>query len=65
MNTLEVTYEYDLSIPSNLKEKNIIMVGRANDGVKRYDLGIKSIVNIIKEIPNFFMNIVSSLNPKL
>ena len=54
------TFDYDLVIPSNLSTKNIIMIGRADDGIKRYELGIKAMENIIKEIPICQMNIVSS-----
>ena len=53
------TYEYDSVFPSKLKENNIIMVGRGDDEFKRFDLGIKAMVNIIKEIPDCIMNIIS------
>ena len=53
------TYEYDLVIPSNLSSKNIIMIGRGNDPSKRFDLGILAMKDIIKEIPDCKMNIVS------
>ena len=35
------------------------MMGRNNDPKKRFELGIKSMKNIIKEIPNSQMNIIS------
>ena len=54
--------EYDSVIPSKLLQKNIIMIGRSDDPIKRYDLGIKAMVNIIKEIPTCEMNIVSVPN---
>ena len=56
------TFEYNYVTPSELKEKNIIMVGRADDKIKRFDLGIKSMKVILKDIPNCEMNIVSAHN---
>ena len=70
-----VTYQYDDITPSNLSTKNIIMIGRANDRMKRFDLGLKAMKYIVEEVPesqmliisNFFgarylMNLVKSLN---
>ena len=59
------TYDYDSVIPSDLKGNNIIMIGRAKDDLKRYDLGIKSMESIVKEVPNCVMNIISLPDPKL
>ena len=53
------SFEYDSVIPSDLSFKNIIMIGRNDDPIKRFDLGIKAMKNIIKEISNCQMNIVS------
>ena len=53
------TYEYDSVIPSNLSTKNIIMIGRGDDPTKRFELGILAMKDIIKEIPNCKMNIIS------
>ena len=53
------TFEYDSVIPSDLSQKNIIMIGRANDYIKRFDLGIKAMVKITREIPKCEMNIIS------
>ena len=53
------TFDYDSIIPSDLSNQNIIMMGRNDDPKKRFDLGIKSMKNIIKEIPNSQMNIIS------
>ena len=53
------TFEYNLVKPSDLIQKNIIMIGRANDIFKRFDLGIKAMKSIIKEIPKCKMNILS------
>ena len=58
------TFEYDLVKPSDLSQKNIIMIGR-EDYLKRYDLGIKAMKNIVAEIPECKMNIISSPNAKL
>lgn len=54
------TYEYESVFPSELKGNNIIMAGRGYDKFKRFDLGIKAMVNIIKEIPEALMNIIST-----
>jgi hypothetical protein len=35
-----ITYEYDLVIPSNLSSKIILMIGRADNRLKRFELGI-------------------------
>ena len=53
------TFEYELVIPSDLSKKNVIMIGRANDVLKRFELGIMAMENIIKEIPECEMNIIS------
>ena len=57
------TFEFDLVIPSDLSSQNIIMIGRADDEMKRYDLGILAMKKIIEEIPRCEMNILSF--PKL
>ena len=41
------TFEYDSIIPSDLSNQNIIMMGRNDDPKKRFELGIKSMKNII------------------
>lgn len=46
------TYEYDKVIPSSLTTNNIILLGRGNDPVKRYELPINAMKFIIKEIPD-------------
>jgi glycosyltransferase involved in cell wall biosynthesis len=56
------TFKYDFVIPSDLSKKNIIMIGRADDPIKRYDLGIKAMTSILKEIPDSQMNILSKIN---
>jgi glycosyltransferase involved in cell wall biosynthesis len=56
-----VTYEYDSIEPSNLSSKTILMIGRANDKLKRFELGIRAMEFIIKEIPDCEMKIISEL----
>jgi len=58
------TYNYDFVIPSDLSQKIIIMIGRSEDKIKRYDIGIKAMKNIIKEIPESEMKIISNINEK-
>ena len=57
-----ITYDYNNVIPSDLSSKIILMIGRANDKMKRLELGIESMVHIIKEIPNAEMKIISESN---
>jgi len=57
-----ITYNYRNIIPSNLSSNIIIMIGRANDHLKRLDLGIKSMKYIVNEIPDCQMKIISNLN---
>lgn len=57
-----ITYEYETIIPSDLSSNIIIMLGRADDIYKRYDLGIQSMEYIIKEISDVKMKIISSLD---
>ena len=52
------TFEYNLISPSPLSSKEIIMIGRTNDPFKRFELGIKAMANIKKEIPECKMNII-------
>ena len=59
-----VTYDYDFVIPSDLSEKIILMVGRANSKNKRFNLGIEAMKFIIKEVPDSQLNIISQSKPK-
>jgi len=63
MNNL-ITYNYkiDKIIPSDLSSKKILMIGRGNDKLKRFYLGIESMKYISKEIPNCKMLIISKVN---
>ena len=54
------TFEYDLVEPSDLSQKNIIMIGRGDYSPKRFNLGILSFKEILLEIPDCKMYIISS-----
>ena len=56
-----LTYEYNSIIPSDLSSKTILMIGRADDKLKRFELGVESMKYIIKEIPEVKMKIISDL----
>ena len=47
-----VTYEYIKSIPSNLFNNTILMIGRNTDKIKRLELGIQSMEYIKNVLPN-------------
>ena len=53
------TFQFESIVSSDLTKKNVIMIGRADDTLKRFDLGIKAMEIIIKEIPYCEMNIIS------
>ena len=57
-----ITYEYYSVSPSNLSSETILMIGRANDLQKRFQLGINAMEFIIKDIPKSNMKIISNLN---
>ena len=54
-----MTYEYNSVIPSSLSSKTILMIGRGNDQKKRFDIGIKAMKYIVKEIPECQLKIIS------
>jgi len=56
-----VTYEYNKVIPSNLKSKTILMIGRGNNKLKRFNLGVKAMEYIINWNPMIKMNIISNI----
>ena len=56
-----ITYEYNIVIPSDLSSNTILMLGRGDDKLKRFELGIKAMKFIIKEIPNSLLKIISDL----
>ena len=55
-----ITYEYEQINPSDLSSKIILMIGRAHDRLKRFDLGIESMKYILKEVPDCKMKIISN-----
>ena len=57
-----ISYEYNKVIPSDLSSKNILMIGRGHDKLKRFELGIKSMDFIRKNIIDSKMKIISHLN---
>jgi len=59
------TFEFNSIVPSDLSQKNIIMMGRGNDPAKRFELGIISMKNIVKVIPESIMYIISSVYENL
>lgn len=56
-----VTYEYIKTIPSNLNNQTILMIGRSNDKFKRLELGIQSMEYIKNELPEIQMIIISNI----
>ena len=57
-----VTYNYNKVIPSDLSSKKILMIGRGSDKNKRFELGIRAMKFILKEIPDSEMIIISDDN---
>ena len=60
-----LTFEFNSVVPSDLSQKNIIMMGRGNDPAKRFELGIISMKNIVKVIPESTMYLISSFYKNL
>jgi glycosyltransferase involved in cell wall biosynthesis len=56
-----ISYEYNSIIQSDLSSKIILMIGRASDKLKRFNLGIKSMKYIIQEIPDCELKIITDL----
>ena len=58
-----ITYEYDSVIPSDLSSNNnILMMGRVDNKMKRFELGIQAMEFISQEIPSCKMNIISNIS---
>ena len=57
-----VTYQYDDITPSDLTTKNIIMIGRGYDRMKRFDLGLKAMKYIVEKVPESQMLIISNFD---
>lgn len=56
-----ITYEYNFTFPLDLCSKTILMIGRADDRLKRFELGIQAMEYIIKDIPEIKMKIISNI----
>ena len=56
-----MTYEYYSIHPSKLSSKLIIMVGRASDKLKKFNLGIQAMEYIVKDNPLCKMKIISNI----
>ena len=54
-----ITYNYNLIFPSDLSSKTILMIGRANNKIKRFEIGIMSMEYIIQQIKDCELKIVS------
>ena len=57
-----VPYEFELIIPSDLSAKIILMIGRGDDPVKRFELGIRAMKYISQKVPDSEMKIISRTN---
>jgi hypothetical protein len=54
-----IGYKYNSIKPSDLSSKTILMIGRGNDRIKRFEIGIKAMKYIANEIPECEMKIIS------
>ena len=54
-----ISFEYNYVIPSDLSSQTILMIGRGNDNLKRFDLGVEAMKYITKELPECEMKIIS------
>ena len=57
-----VTFDYEKIIQSDLSTKIILMIGRANNKLKRFNLGILSMEYIKENIKGCKMRVISNLN---
>ena len=57
-----MNYEYNSITPSDLSSKTILMIGRAEDRIKRFHLGIETMKYIIMEIEECEMKIISKID---
>ena len=56
-----ITYNYNITFPSILSSKIILMIGRGNDKKKRFEKGIRSMEYIIQHIEGCELKIISKL----
>ena len=61
MNSL-ITYEYNSVLESDLSSETILMIGRADNKYKRFEIGIQSMEYIIQYIPNCIMKVISNIS---
>ena len=57
-----IPYKYNNTTPSDLSSNIILMIGRAYDSIKRFDLGIRAMKYISSKIPQSELKIISSLD---
>ena len=55
-----ISYEFSDIVPSSLSSRIIIMIGRADDKYKRFELGIQAMEYIVKQIPECKMKMISN-----
>jgi len=53
-----IPYKYNKIVPSNLLSNIILMIGRAYDRIKRFDLGIRAMKYISSQIPQSELKIL-------
>ena len=56
-----ISYKYNSSVPVDLSSNVILMIGRSDDRLKRFELGIQAMEYITKEIPEIQMRIVTNI----
>lgn len=56
-----MTFQYNSVIQSNLSKKTILMIGRANNKLKRFEIGIQAMEYINNIIPECEIDIISNL----
>ena len=54
-----IPYEFNNIKPSDLSSKIILMIGRGDDPIKRFDLGIRAMKYISEKVPDSEMKIIS------
>lgn len=56
-----VSYQYNNIIQSDLSKKIILMLGRGNDKLKRFDLGINAMEYISKDVCDSYIYIITNM----
>lgn len=57
-----IPYEFESIKPSDLSSKIILMIGRGDDPIKRFELGIRAMKFISQKLPDSEMKIISKSN---